>query len=80
MNAFYDSLKGTDRVLYKMGYDFHKKLSPDSTEEDAHKAGLSEIKRIGRLREQLSQPQDYVNVATGERFRCTEAEMMAKHA
>ena len=80
MNAFFLTLTGINKVFYKTAYNFELKYAANATEESAHQAGLKEIKRIGKLSEELSKPQTYVDLSTGKRFRCTENELMAKHA
>jgi heterodisulfide reductase subunit B len=78
-NEFYQSLSRVNQVLYKTSYEFHMKYHDDATPETAHAAGLDKLAKMNRLSEELSKPQAYVNVATGEKFYATEAEMMAKH-
>ena len=80
MNAFFQTLTGINKVLYKTSYEFHMKYSTDATEESAHQAVLKEIKRIGKISEELSKPQTYVDLSTGKRFTCTENELMARNA
>jgi hypothetical protein len=80
MNEFFQTLTGINKVLYKTAYNFELKYAANATEESAHQAGLKEIKRIGKLSEELSKPQTYVDLSTGKRFTCTENELMAKHA
>jgi hypothetical protein len=80
MENFSNTLSGIDKVLYKTSYEFHLKYSENATPESAHRAGLEKIESIKKLSKELEKPQTYVNVATGERFRCTEAELMSKHA
>ena len=77
---FLNTLTGINKVLYKTAYNFHMKYSTNATEESAHQAGLKEIKRIGKLSEELSKPQTYVDLSTGKRFTCTENELMARNA
>ena len=80
MNEFFQTLTGINKVLYKTAYNFHMKYSTNATEESAHQAGLTEIKRISKLSEELDKPQTYVNLSTGKRFTCTENELMSKHS
>jgi len=80
MNAFFQTLTGVNKVLYKTSYEFHMKYSTNATEESAHQAGLDKIKSVSKLSEELSKPQTYVNLSTGKRFTCTENELMSKHA
>jgi len=54
------------------------KYHEDATPESAHAAGLEKLSKIEKLKEELSKPQAYINVATGEKFYATEAEMMAR--
>jgi hypothetical protein len=77
---FLETLSGINKVLYKTSYEFEMKYSENATPESAHQAGLAEIKRIEELSKEWEKPQTYVNVSTGERFTCTEAELMSKHA
>jgi hypothetical protein len=77
---FLETLSGINKVLYKTSYEFEMKYSKNATHESAHQAGLDKIQSIKELREELEKPQTYVNVSTGERFTCTEAELMSKHA
>lgn len=80
MNEFFQTLTGINKVLYKSAYNFELKYAANATEESAHQAGLKEIKRIGKLSEELSKPQTYVDISTGKRFTCTENELMARNA
>ena len=66
MNEFYGTLKGTEKVMYKMAYNFHKNHSKGATEESAHQAGLKEISRLVRLREDHAEPETWVDITTGE--------------
>ena len=77
---FLNSLTGIDKVLYKTTYELELKYGTNATHESAHQAGLDKIQSIKELSAEWEKPQTYVNVATGERFRCTEAELMSKHA
>lgn len=80
MNDFLKTLSGTDKVLYQMSYDFELKYSPNATPESAHLAGLEKLANTKEMMAQLEGEQDYVNVATGERFRCTENQLIAKYS
>jgi len=80
MNEFFQTLTGINKVLYKTAYNFELKYAANATEESAHQAGLDKIKSVSKLSEELSKPQTYVDLSTGKRFRCTENELMAKHA
>jgi len=77
---FLETLSGINKVLYKTSYEFEMKYAKNATHESAHQAGLDKIQSIKELRKELEKPQTYVNVSTGERFTCTEAELMSKHA
>jgi hypothetical protein len=79
MNSYYENLKGAHKVLYKTAYEFHMKYHEEATLESAHQAGIEKLSKIAKLSEELNKPQVYVNVATGERYYATEAELMAKH-
>jgi hypothetical protein len=76
MNAFFQTLTGVNKVLYKSSYEFHMKYSKNATEKSAHQEGLNKIKSVARLSEELSKPQTYVDISTGKRFTSTEAELM----
>lgn len=80
MENFTNTLTGINKVLYKTSYEFHMKYSENATAESAHQAGLNEIERINELSKEWDKPQTYVNVATGERFTCKEAQLMSKYA
>lgn len=80
MENFTNTLTGINKVLYKTAYEFHMKYSANATTESAHQAGLKEIERIKELSKELDKPQSYVNVATGERFTCTESQLMSRHS
>jgi hypothetical protein len=71
MNEYFQTLTGINKVLYKTAYKFEIDYAANATEESAHQAGLNEIKRIGKLSEELSKPQTYVNLSTGKKFICT---------
>lgn len=77
---FLNTLSGINKVLYKTSYEFHMKYSNNATEESAHQEGLNKIKSVNKLREEFDKPQTYVDLSTGKRFRCTENELMSKHA
>jgi hypothetical protein len=80
MNAFYDNLKGVERVMYKTAFNFHKQHVQGATEESAHQAGLKELDRLGRLRKEADQPQTYVDLSTGRKFRSTEADLISSNS
>jgi hypothetical protein len=66
MNAFFETLKGVEKVMYKTAYNFHLKYHSGATEDTAHEAGINELKRLGKLREEHSQPQTWVDLSTGK--------------
>ena len=66
---FAESLKGLAKTAYSTGYSFHMDCNPDSTEAEAHEAGLKEMARIADLREEARKPQTWVNLSTGKKFR-----------
>ena len=66
MNQFYENLKGVEKVMYKMGYNFHKNHSKGATEESAHQAGLNEISRLAKLKEDHAEPETWVDLSTGK--------------
>ena len=67
MNAFCQNLKGVEKVMYKSAFNFHTKYHEGATAESAHEAGLKELKRLGKLREEHSKPQMWVDITTGEK-------------
>ena len=71
MNSFFETLKGVEKVMYKTAYNFHMEHHKGATAETAHEAGLKELKRLGKLREEHSKPQTWVNLSTGEKFKAT---------
>jgi hypothetical protein len=70
------NLKGVDAVMYRTAYAFEMNHC-NGTPETAHAAGLKEIVRINKLREEESKPKMYVNLSTGRRFMATENELEA---
>jgi hypothetical protein len=76
---FLQTLPSRDKAFYETAYDFNIKYC-NGNAETAHQAGLDEIKRIHELMDDFEKPQNYVDVSTGRRFRCTEAELMSKYA
>jgi hypothetical protein len=77
-NSFYDSLKSTEKILYKHSYDFEIKYC-NGNDESAHQAGFNKIQGIRQLKENMQKEQTYVDLSTGKTFKCTEAQLMAKH-
>ena len=71
MNSFFETLKGVEKVMYKTAYNFHTNHHKGATEDTAHQAGLNELKRLGKLREEHSQPQTWVDLSTGKTFKAT---------
>ena len=71
MESFITTLKGVEKVMYKSAYNFHTKYHEGATPESAHQAGLNELKRLGKLREEHSQPQTWVDLKTGKTFKAT---------
>ena len=80
MNAFYDNLKGVERVMYKTAFNFHTKYYEGATEDTAHEAGIKELERLGRLRKEADQPQTYVDLSTGRKFLSTEADLISSNS
>lgn len=78
MNSFIETLKGVEKVMYKTAYKFHMDYHKGATEQSAHEAGLNELKRLGKLREEASKPQTYVNLSTGKKFVSTEKDLMTQ--
>jgi hypothetical protein len=66
MNSFIETLKGVEKVMYKSAYQFHMNYHKGATEQSAHEAGINELKRLGKLREEHSKPQTWVNLSTGK--------------
>ena len=66
MNAFCQNLKGVEKVMYKSAFNFHMKNHKGATEDSAHIVGLNELKRLGKLREEHSKPQIWVDITTGK--------------
>lgn len=75
MNNFAETLKGVDKVLYKSAYEFELKFVKGATEESAHKAGLEKIAQVKKLKEEISKPQVYIDLSTGEKFISTESDL-----
>ena len=64
MNSFFETLKGVEKVMYKSAYNFHMKYTLNANEESAHQAGLREIDRINKLR---NQPEEtWIDITTGK--------------
>jgi hypothetical protein len=80
MNQFFESLKGVEKVMYKTAYKFHMDYHQGATEQSAHEAGINELKRLGKLREEASKPQTYIDLSTGKKFKSTENDLMAQFA
>ena len=80
MENFSNTLSGINKVLYKTSYEFHLKYSENATPESAHQAGLEKIANTEKMMKMLEGEQNYVDVSTGRRFKCTEAQLMSKHA
>jgi hypothetical protein len=80
MNDFINTLTGIDKVLYRTSYEFELKYSPNATPESAHQAGLEKLKNTREMMAQFEGEQDYVDLSTGKRFRCTEAQLMSKYS
>lgn len=72
MNAFLETLKGVDKVLYKSAYEFEMNFVSGATEESAHQAGIKKLEQVQRLKEEVSKPKVFVNLKTGEKFISTE--------
>lgn len=79
-NQFLETLNSMDKTFYKVAYDFQMQHGSDKSPEAAHQAGLDEIKRINKLSKTFDKPQTYVEISTGKRIKCAEAELMQKHA
>ena len=71
MNSFFETLKGIEKVMYKASYNFHMNHCKEATIDTAHQAGLNELKRLGKLREEHSQPGTWVDQSTGKTFNAT---------
>lgn len=79
MNELYNNLKGVEKVMYKTAFNFHMKYSTGATEDSAHIAGLKELERLGKLRNEMNKPQTYVDLSTGRKFRSTEAQLISRN-
>jgi len=80
MNDFINTLTGIDKVLYRTSYDFELKYSPNATPESAHQAGLEKLKNTKEMMAQFEGEQEYVDLSSGKRFRCTENQLIAKYS
>ena len=80
MEQFANTLTGINKVLYKTSYKFHMENFENATPESAHEEGLKRIEGINQLRKEFEKPQAYVNLATGERFTCTENQLISRHS
>lgn len=80
MNNFAETLKGVDKVMYKSAYNFHLQHIEGATEESAHEAGLKELERLEKLKEEASKPKVYVDLKTGKKFTSTENDLMGEFA
>ena len=78
MNSFFKSLKGVEKVMYKSAYQFHIKYHEGANEQTAHEAGINELKRLGKLREEASKPQTYIDLSTGKKFTSTENDLISQ--
>ena len=80
MNEFHKNLKGVEKVMYQTAYNFHLKYSNGANEDSAHEAGIKELKRLGKMRKEMDQPQTYVDLSTGRKFRSTESELISRNS
>ena len=80
MNSFYDNLKGVEKVMYKTAFEFHLNYSAGATEDSAHTAGIKELERLRKMRKEMDQPQTYVDLSTGRKFRSTEAQLISRNS
>ncbi len=71
MNKFKETLNGVEKIMYTAAVEFYLSINTDATEESAHEAGLKELKRLGRLREEHSKPTTCVDLSTGKTFQST---------
>jgi len=62
MNAFYDTLKGIERVMYKTAFNFHKQTV--SSSDQAHQAGLNELVRLKKIKQRPVEK--LVDITTGK--------------
>lgn len=69
--TFLSTLGGVDRLMYKSAYQFHMDYHNGATEETAHQAGLDELQRISKIKEQCSKPQKMIDLRTGRTFYST---------
>ena len=78
MNKEYlNSVSPVEKVLYKASFNFQKKLG--KSDEVAHEKSVESVKSTMGIAN-ADEVIDYVDVFTGERFSCTENEMMARNA
>ena len=72
------------RVAYESAVRFQQVVDnskgQESTFEKCHEAGLKEAERLVGLKNEPEEVIDYVNLETGERFSCTENELMRRNA
>ena len=73
---FLETLSKVEQILYASAYNFAIKYSK-ATEEEAHKEGVKEVDSLKGIEDEVI---DYVDISTGEKFSCTESEMMARNA
>jgi len=78
MNIKYlNSLSPVEKVLYKTSFNFQKKLG--KSDEVAHEKSVKSVNDTMGI-SSSDEVIDYVDVFTGEKFSCTENEMMARNA
>ena len=60
---FFQSLPRISQILYKTSYDFEMKYC-NGTPESAHRAGLSKLQNVEKMRKR---EEAWVNLVTGEK-------------
>ena len=74
-----DTLSRVEKILYKQSFEFELQHGSGADEDSAHFAGMQKVNSVRALAKEMEKPQTYVDLKTGKRFTCTEAEMMARH-
>ena len=54
VRSYFNTLTSTQRVVYKMAYNFAFKYNVNTTQESAHNAGVVEVERINSLQKILN--------------------------
>ena len=75
----YNKLSKVNQVLYKYEFKFYTEYVNATDIAGAHAAGLKKVGAIAKLAEEESKPKTHINLKTGRKTICTEAELMARH-